>query len=253
MNPHAVLPDFTAWEWALAALAALGIGVSKSGLPGVSLLHVVLFAHLFPGLRSTGVVLPMLIIGDLGAVLLFRRHARWLYVVKTLPPALVGVALGWLTMRAWPALDWNPVIGAIVLILALLQLLRNSKPLLLAQVPHSHAFAWLMGLTAGITTMVANAAGPVMALYLLAVALPKDAFVGTAAWFFLLINLLKIPFSFQLGFIRPETLLLNLLLVPLIISGLFAGRALVSHIPQKTFDTLILLFAIAASIKLIAF
>jgi uncharacterized membrane protein YfcA len=253
MNPPAVLPDFTAWEWALAALAALGIGVSKSGLPGVSLLHVVLFAHLFPGLRSTGIVLPMLIVGDLGAVLLFRRHAQWSYVLKTLPPAVVGVAIGWLTMRSWPALPWNPIIGAIVLLLALLQLLRNSQPQLLAQVPHSHAFAWLMGLTAGITTMVANAAGPVMALYLLAVALPKAAFVGTAAWFFLLINLLKVPFSFQLGFILPQTLLFNLLLIPLIIAGLFAGRSLVAHIPQKTFDTLILLFAIAASIKLIAF
>ncbi len=248
-----MLPDFTAVEWALAVIAATGIGVSKSGLPGVSLLHVVLFAQLFPGLRSTGVVLPMLIIGDVGAVLLFRRHAQWNHVFRTLPPALVGVGIGWACMRAWPGLNWNPVIGGIVAGLAVLQLVRNWRPDLLSDMPHARGFAWTMGLLAGVTTMVANAAGPVMGLYLLAVALPKDAFVGTSAWFFLLINVLKVPFSAQLGFIEPATLTFNALLIPLILSGLFLGRALVAKVPQKVFDTLILAFAIVASLKLILF
>lgn len=246
-----MFPDLSPAQWLLAALAATGIGVSKSGLPGVSLLHVVLFAHLFPGLRSTGVVLPMLIIGDIGAVLLFRRHAQWPHVFRTLPPALVGVAIGWACMGAWPTLSWNPVIGAIVASLALLQLLRNLRPDLLTQVPHTRSFAWSMGLLAGVTTMVANAAGPVMGLYLLAVALPKDAFVGTSAWFFLLINLLKVPFSAQLGFLERETLALNAVLIPLIIGGLFLGRTLVARVPQKWFDTLILGFAVLASLKLL--
>lgn len=248
-----MLPDFTAVEWALAVIAATGIGVSKSGLPGVSLLHVVLFAQLFPGLRSTGVVLPMLIVGDVGAVLLFRRHAQWNHVFRTLPPALVGVGIGWACMRAWPGLNWNPVIGGIVAGLAVLQLVRNWRPDLLSDMPHARGFAWTMGLLAGVTTMVANAAGPVMGLYLLAVALPKDAFVGTSAWFFLLINVLKVPFSAQLGFIEPATLTFNALLIPLILSGLFLGRALVAKVPQKVFDTLILAFAILASLKLILF
>jgi uncharacterized membrane protein YfcA len=248
-----VLPDFTALEWALAVLAATGIGVSKSGLPGVSLLHVVLFAQLFPGLRSTGVVLPMLIVGDVGAVLLFRRHAQWNHVFRTLPPALIGVGIGWACMRAWPGLNWNPVIGGIVAGLAVLQLVRNWRPDLLSDMPNARGFAWTMGLLAGITTMVANAAGPVMGLYLLAVALPKDAFVGTSAWFFLLINVLKVPFSAQLGFIEPATLTLNALLIPVILSGLFLGRALVAKVPQKVFDSLILAFAILAALKLIVF
>lgn len=250
---RAVLPEFSGWEWGVAVLAAVGIGVSKSGLPGVSLLHVVLFAHLFPGLRSTGVVLPMLLVGDVGAVLLFRRHAQWGHVFRTLPPALVGVGVGWACMRAWPGIRWNPVIGGIVGGLAVLQLVRNWRPGLLADVPHTRGFAWAMGLLAGVTTMVANAAGPVMALYLLAVALPKDAFVGTAAWFFLLINALKVPFSVQLGFIDGPSLMLNLVLAPAIVAGLFGGRALVARVPQKWFDTLVLAFAVVASLKLVLF
>ena len=235
--------------WSVALCAALGIGVSKSGLPGVSLLHVVLFAHLFPGLRSTGVVLPMLVVGDLGAVLLFRREARWEHVLRTLPPALVGVVAGWACMRAWPRLDWNPVIGGIVLALALMQVARSLRPEWWARVPHGRAFAVTVGFLAGVTTMVANAAGPVMALYLLAVSLPKEAFVGTAAWFFLAINVLKLPFSAGLGLVDEGSLVLNAMLAPAVVVGLFLGRALTARIPQRWFDHLVLAFAIAASVK----
>lgn len=246
-----MLPDFSPGQWALACLAAVGIGVSKSGLPGISLLHVVLFAQLFPGIASTGVVLPMLIAGDLGAVWLFRRHAQWPHVWRTLPPALLGVAVGWAIMSKLPATSFNPTIGAIVLALAALQWLRDTYPQKFLTVPHSKAFAWMMGLTAGVTTMLANAAGPVMGLYLLAVALPKEAFVGTSAWFFLLINLLKVPFSAQLGLITPASLAFNALLIPAIFSGLFLGRSIVARLSQRWFDKLVLAFAILAALKLL--
>lgn len=235
----------------------MGIGISKSGLPGVSLLHVVLFAQLFPGLASTGVVLPMLVAGDVGAVALYRRHAQWKYIARTLPPAIVGVAAGWAVMR-WtqdhgiPGSRFNPVIGAIVLVLALLQLGRNWKPALLAGVPHTTAFAWSMGLVAGVTTMLANAAGPVIGLYLLAVALPKESFVGTGAWFFLLINLIKVPFSLQLGLITGSSLAFNAVLLPAIAAGLFGGRWAIARIPQRVFDNLILVFALAAAARLLS-
>ncbi len=252
-----MLPEFSVFQWLLAVLAATGVGVSKSGLPGISLLHVVIFAHLFPGLASTGVLLPLLVAGDVGAVLLFRRHAQWEHVFRTLPPALLGVALGWAVMgwtqrQGIPAVRFNPVIGGIVLTLALVQLGRNWKPDLFARVPSSAGFAWTMGLIAGVTTMLANAAGPVMALYLLAVALPKAAFVGTAGWFFLLINLCKVPFSAQLGLIQASSLTFNLLLVPATVAGLLLGRSLVARLPQKWFDSLVLLFALFAAAKLLS-
>jgi hypothetical protein len=108
-----------------------------------------------------------------------------------------------------------------------------------------------MGFIAGVTTMLANAAGPVMGLYLLAVALPKDAFVGTAAWFFLLVNLAKVPFSAQLGLITPATLTFNALLLPAIAAGLLLGREVVARLPQRFFNSLVLVFAIAAALRLL--
>ena len=170
-------------------------------------------------------------------------------MIRTLPPALVGVAAGWWVMGRIPASSFGPIIGGTVLVLAALQALRDWKPGLWQSVPHSRGFAWTMGFIAGVTTMVANAAGPVMGLYLLAVALPKDAFVGTAAWFFLLINLLKVPFSAQLGLITPATLAFNALIIPAIAAGLFLGRAAVARLPQKAFDTLVLAFAVIASLR----
>ncbi len=246
-----VLPAFTPLQWALAILAAVGIGISKSGLPGISLLHVVLFAQLFPGLQSTGVVLPMLVVGDIGAVRLFRRHAQWQHVLRTLPPAVLGVIIGWALMGQLHAARFGPIMGWIVLTLAVAQGIRDWRPQLWQRIPHSRGFAWAMGFTAGVTTMLANAAGPVMALYLLAVGLPKDQFIGTGAWFFLIINLVKIPFSAQLGLITGHSLAFNAVLMPAIVAGLLVGRSLIARLPQKGFDTLILLFAIVASLRLL--
>jgi uncharacterized membrane protein YfcA len=167
------------------------------------------------------------------------------------PPALVGVAVGWWVMGHLHGIRFERLIGGIIMALVALQALRDWRPGWWESVPESRAFAWTLGFTAGVTTMLANAAGPVMALYLLAVALPKDAFVGTAAWFFLLINLLKIPFSLQLGLITADTLLFNALLVPAIVGGLFLGRAVVRRLPQKWFDSFVLLFALVAAFRLL--
>jgi hypothetical protein len=232
-------------------LAAFGIGVAKSGFAGVSLLHVLVFAMLFGARDSTGVVLPMLIVGDICAVTAFHQHARWDFIRKMLPPACLGVIAGWALMHRLNEAAFKPLIGWIILGLAVLQIARLQRPNWFSDIPHARWFAWTMGVMAGVTTMLANAAGPVMALYFLAVALPKLEFVGTSAWFFLSINLFKVPFSAGLGLIHKQTLLLNAVLIPAIVIGLIAGRWLVTRIPQKLFDALLLSFVGAAALRMI--
>lgn len=245
------MPHLSAFQWFLAALGGLGIGLSKGGFSGITLVHVLIFAFLFGARDSTGVVLPMLIVGDVLAVATFRRHARWDYIRRLLPPSLTGIALGALLMQRIPGGAFNPVVGSIILVLSGLQALRFWRPDLYENAPHQLWFAWLMGLLAGLTTMLANAAGPIMALFLLAVALPKFELVGTSAWFFLIINCLKVPFSVGLGLIHRESLLFNAALIPFIACGLYGGRWAVSHLPQRHFDGLLLAFAALAALRLI--
>lgn len=245
--------DLTPNQWLLVLVAALFIGMAKSGIAGLGMFPVLLMADVFPARESTGIVLPLLICGDLLAVFFFKKHAHWSHLKGLMSPAILGIVLGFLLMR----LDFSNslfrhVIGWIVLAMVALHCVQRFTPAGgLEHLPHSKRFAWFMGGLAGVTTMMANAAGPVMAMYLLAVKLPKLQFVGTSAWFFLMINLIKVPFSCQLGLIRTGTLLFNLALVPVVMAGIVAGKALLKLIPQKLFEELALVFACLASLRLI--
>ncbi len=241
----------SSFGWFLLAIAAFGIGVTKSGFSGVSMVHVILFAYVFGARESTGIVLPMLIAGDIFAMTVYGKHANWTYVRRMFGPAMIGVVAGWLLMFRLDEKYYRPLIGTIILGLTVLQIIRIWKEEWLADVPHARWFAWSMGILVGLTTMLANAAGPVFGLYLLAIGLPKLEFVGTAAWFFLLLNISKLPFSWSLGLIRLDTLALNAALLPLIALGLWIGNMVVRRIPQKLFDSLILIFTGGAALRML--
>jgi uncharacterized membrane protein YfcA len=245
------MPHLTLSQWLLAMVAATGVGVSKSGLSGMGLLHVLIFAFLFGARDSTGVVLPMLLIGDVVAVRTFHQHARWDYVRRMLPPACVGVIGAAWFMRGLSEAVYKPIIGGIILGLTVLQLAKMQRPEWFGRVPHARWFTWSLGLIAGAATMLANAAGPVFSIYCLAVGLPKLELVATGAWFFLIMNAFKVPFSAALGLIHGQTLLLNVVLSPLVGVGLLFGRWLTQRIPQQLFDRLLLAFAAVAALRLI--
>src|SRR5689334_9287646 len=227
------MPHLSHAQWIAALIASIGVGISKSGFSGFSLLHVLIFAWLFGARGSTGVVLPLLIFGDLSAVRTFHTHAQWRYIRRMLPPACIGVVIGAWVMSRLNDAAYKPILGWIILALAALHLLRSARPNMFGAVPHSIGFAWTMGLIAGAMTMMANAAGPIFTLYALAVGLPKFELVGTGAWFFFIMNLIKVPFSVGLGLIQAPTLLLNLVLLPPILVGAAIGRRLTQLVPQE--------------------
>ena len=224
------VPHLTLAQWLLAAVAAGCLGIAKAGLAGTSLVHVVVFALLFGARNSTGVVLPMLLVGDVCAVTAYHQHARW--NVHASDAAAGGP---WRDDgRTADATDQQRCISSRH---------RMDHPGVDAPAVPAHAasalvrgrpaqpvFAWGMGLLAGVTTMLANAAGPVFAIYCLALSLPKLEMVGTNAWFFFLINAFKVPFSASLGLIRKDTLLLNAALIP-IVDGWRAVRSLAGLSP----------------------
>ncbi|MCM2275154.1 MAG: sulfite exporter TauE/SafE family protein [Candidatus Didemnitutus sp.] len=245
--------SFDAWQWTLLAIGAAIAGFSKTGIPGTSILFVALFANVLPAKEATGVVLPLLIFADLFSAVVYRKHLAWRRVGGLLPWAVGGVVLGWAALRWIDNAAAARVIGAIIAAMLGLHLWRQRTQSAeeLQRVPAS--LGPVAGVLAGFTTTVANAAGPVMVLYLLAMRLPKLEFLGTSAAFFLAINWIKVPFMVQLGLINPASLALNLWLLPAVAAGALIGRRVVQTVNQRAFETVALSLTAVAALKLLFF
>jgi len=233
------LTSLQGWQWGLVAAAGLVVGLAKTGLSGVSLLFVPLMAAAFGAKASTGLLLPMLCFGDLFGVAYYRRHSDTQQLVRLLPWALVGLAAGVGVGAGMADGDFKRLLGVLVLVcLALMVWQDRQKDL---QVPTGWWFPALAGLAAGFTTMVGNAAGPVMTLFLLSMRLPKNVFIGTAAWFFLVINLVKVPLQVVFWHnISWQTLAVDVGAVPFIALGAWLGLKIVGRMPEGFYKNFVL-------------
>lgn len=246
--------DLAWWGWLIAILGALMIGISKTGIAGLGVLAVAMFTLIFPAKESTGIVLPILIVGDIVAVAHYRRNAVWTYLIRLIPWTAVGVVLGYFALGKLDAQLVGKMIGAILLLITILQFwrMRSSQGVERAGevVSHNLALTALVGISAGFFTMVANASGPIMIIYLLAMGLPKMEFMGTSAWFYFLLNSSKVPFSVNLGLITAQTLTFDLMMAPFAIIGGIAGYQILKRMNQKLFEELALIFTAIAAIRL---
>ncbi|HEY3397178.1 MAG TPA: sulfite exporter TauE/SafE family protein [Armatimonadota bacterium] len=246
--------DLTLWQWVLGGTAALLVGISKTGIPGVGILVVTLLAQAFGGWNSVGVMLPMLILGDVFAVAWYKRHAQWDKLVRLLPWVLVGVGGGAVALRffgqnAGTKALLNPVIGGLVLLMLAMHLLGDRWGEHLT--PRSRGGAVATGVAAGFATTVSNAAGPIMTIYLAAQQMPKEQFMGTLAWYFFLINLTKVPIYTAQGLFTGPSLLLDLYTAPIIILGVFVGRWLLPRFSENAFHATILILAAVGALRLL--
>ncbi len=243
--------DLEPWQWAVAFLGAFLIGLSKTGITGLGVFAVAVFALVLPPKESVGVVLPVLMTADLVAVGVYRRNGVWSHLLRLFPWTALGVIIGFIALGYISSQQVGPLIGAILLILVGLQVWRNRTAGANQEVPHAWWFTGGVGIAAGFTTMVANASGTIMTLYLLAMALPKIEFLGTAAWFFLILNWFKVPFSWQLGLINLNSLPLDVAVAPFAIAGAVFGRQVINHIDQKLFENLMIIFTLLAALRLL--
>jgi uncharacterized protein len=243
--------SFSVYQWAVLAMGAFATGLSKTGLPGLGVLTVGLFANAMPARESTGALLPLLIAGDLFAVAFFRKHAHWQHLWRLFPWVIPGILAGVLALDRVNNEQVEKIIGVILLAMIALQIWRQRSGKNAAEVPHQWWVSAAAGFLAGFTTMVANAAGPVMIIYLLSAGLPKLEFIGTGAWFFLLVNLFKVPFSAGLGLITPGSLLLDAALLLPMLPGVLLGPVLLRHMNQRVFEALALGLTLIATIRLL--
>lgn len=243
---------FETWQWAIAICGAFLVGISKTGIAGLGMLFVVMFAQIIPPKQATGIVLPLLCFGDIVAVLAYRQHANWSHLWRLFPWTASGVIIGYFTMNRINDQQAKLLIGYIVVGLVALHLFRRWRGGG-HEAEHGGWFAPTLGILAGFTTLVANAAGPLMAIYLLAMKLPKMEYVGTAAVFFLVINLFKVPFMVHLGLITAPSFAFNLKLAPAVVGGALIGRKILAKINQLWFENIALALAVGAGVKLLFF
>lgn len=230
---HGIGAGLPLWGWLVLALCAVMIGFSKTALGGLALIAVVLTAQVVPTKDSTGVVLIMLLVGDLVATWTYRHDVDWRLIGRLIPPVLVGIGLGALFLNWVDGPTLKRTMGVIVLILLVIGLWPDRLA------AHRPSVGMAYGGLAGFTTMVANGGGPPMSLYLLARKYDKLRFLGTTAWFFFAVNLIKVPFSIGAGIVRPDTAALAAVLAPLVLVGTWIGRLTIKRIDQLLFDRLV--------------
>ena len=244
--------DFSMIQWILLAFCGLFVGMSKVGVPGISMIVVPILAIIFGGKASTGVLLPMLMMADLFGVGYYHRHAEWKYLWKLLPWAFVGVGIA-LWVGNVVNDEWFKNIIAILVFVSIGFMLWKDRKKEKKLFPDTWWFAASMGVLGGFATMIGNVAGPIFAIYLLAMHLPKNKFIGTGAWFFLIINFAKFPLHiFVWKTIHWNTLTLDIILLPTIAMGAFLGIWLVKKISDKMYRTaVIVITALSAFLLLV--
>lgn len=231
--------DISITAWLFASTAAFVVGLSKAGIKGISIVNVTLMALAFEAKASTGLVVPLLIVGDIIAVVYYHRHANWWYIVRFLPWMIVGILVGVYTGNDLDEDVFKIYMAIIILVSVGMMYWWDRRKSV--SVPTHWAFAGLVGSLAGITTMIGNLGGPFSNLYFLAMRVQKNEFIGTAAWLFLIINLIKLPFHiFVWETVTADTLLFNLKLVPGILLGMLVGVWLIKIIKDDFYRKMIL-------------
>jgi hypothetical protein len=237
------------WFWIM--LCAVLVGLAKTGLSAAGMLAVPLMADAVGGRASVGLLLLILCVGDLLGVKYYHTHARWAYVVRALPWAVVGIGVGLLVGARVSEPQFDLLLGAIVLASLGLVFWRELRGPKRVPVP-GKVLGSLVGVGAGFTTMVGNAAGSLMMLYLLSMRLPKYAFIGTIAWFFMLVNLIKVPAHVLVWeTIDLTTVKVALITTPLVVGGALVGVRVVRLLSERAYRMLILLSTVAAALKFI--
>lgn len=236
------------FDWVLIIICAVLIGMSKTGVPGVSMIVVPTLALIFGGKQSTGVLLPILIMADVFAVIYYHRHANWRHLLRALPWAVTGLLLALWIGNQVNDQQFKRMI-AIIVFLSIIVMIWKDYGFKKEFTPDHWLFAALLGVAGGFATMIGNVAGPIFAIYLLAMHLDKKGYIGTTAWFFFIINLSKFPLQALVWKnITLHTLTIDILVFPAIALGAWFGIFVVKRISEVTYKWLVVVITVLSAI-----
>jgi uncharacterized membrane protein YfcA len=244
--PFQLLPG----QWAVWLALGLCVGLSKAGFNGITTVIVPFVALIFGAKESTGLTLPLLCFADIIAAIYYNRHTQWKFIFKLLPWTLAGFGLALLVDSLVPVQAFKYLMGGCILG-GLVVMIWNDRRGKDKPAPSAWWFAAFFGIAGGFSTTIGNIAGPIMAVYLLAMKLPKNSFVGTSAWFYLIVNYLKLPIQiFMWKNITMETVMFDLTLIPVIIIGAMVGILLVKKISEPIYRKVIMALTLVSALFL---
>jgi len=233
--------------WFLVGLGAFIIGLSKAGLKGIDMVNVALMAIVFGGKASTGIVLPLLCVADVLAVIYYNRHARWNHVWRLMPWMVIGIIIGVYVGQDMNEVIFRKIMALIIVLTAIIMVVLEIRKEIV--IPKNRVFVATMGVAAGFTTMLGNLAGAFSNVYFLAMRLPKNDFIGTAAWVFLLINWFKLPFQvIKWKNIDGNSLYTDLLVLPAMLAGFWIGVKVVAKIRDESYRRVVIGLTIIGAI-----
>jgi len=240
---------FSNFNWGLILLSAFFIGLSKAGLRGIDMMNVTMMAIVFGSKASTGIVLPLLCVADIIAVIYYHRHAQWNHFWKLIPWMAIGILVGVYVGKDMNEVLFRKIMAIIIIttvfIMVALEIRKNQV------IPTNKFFVANMGLAAGFTTMLGNLAGAFSNIYFLAMRMPKNDFIGTASWVFLVINLFKLPFQiFFWKNITTESLYTDLFLLPSVVIGFWIGAKIVSKIKEDNYRKVVIVLTFLGALAI---
>lgn len=242
-----------AWTPLIIGSVAFGVliyGFSKTAMPVAGMVGSALLAAALGPTIASGFVVPLLIVGDLFALSLYRQHADWQLIRRLVPGVLGGFIITAFMFAYLPTSVLARTLGVLLLITAALEAWRMRSEHVAAaeadargeapsdapgEVMTNRAQIAFFGTLTGLTTMAANAGGAALTLYLVKMRVPILTFMGTSTWFFFILNVIKVPFVVALGLLTWDSLLASAFFLPALVVGTFIGRWSIKRMNKRTF------------------
>jgi uncharacterized membrane protein YfcA len=235
----------------MIGLVAFLIGLSKGGLGGTAgALATPMLALVMPADKVIGLILPILMLGDVFAVALHWRHWNRSLVILLIPGSIAGVIVGTLLITNAPTETLRTLLGVIILIFGLYKLFE--KRILSKLVYRSRSWHGLVaGTVTGFSSALAHTGGPPVSIYLLMQNVTPRVFIATSALFFLILNWIKVPFYMYADLFDSELLRRIAWILPLVPIGVVIGRWVIVRVNAVTFERIIVSLLLINAVLLI--
>jgi uncharacterized protein len=242
-----IFSAFSLVNWILIFLGAFIIGLSKAGLKGIDMVNVAIMAIVFGGKASTGIVLPLLCAADIMAVIYYHRHADWPEFWRLIPWIIAGILLGVYVGKDLNEILFRRLMAVFIIIAVIIMLTLEFRKQV--KLPQNKLFAAFMGTVSGVTSMIGNLASAFSNLYFLAMRMPKNNFIGTAAWLFLFVNYFKLPFQIiYWDNINFSSLQIDLIVLPAMLLGFYVGIKIVSRIKDANYRKVVTVLTLIGAV-----